>query len=49
MTDLTIAETTRIELADLVATEHDNDAHALTAARRAAVNAVLYAAHPAPF
>jgi len=49
LTDLTIAETTRIELADLVATEHDNDAHALTAARRAAINAVLYAAHPAPF
>jgi len=49
LTDLAIAETTRIELADLVASEHDNDAYALTAARRTAVNAVLYAADPAPF
>jgi len=48
LTDLAIAETTRIELADLVASEHD-DAFALTAARRAAVNAVLIAADPAPF
>ena len=49
LTDLTIAEDTRIELADLVASEFDDDALALTAARRTAVDAVLCAADPAPF
>jgi hypothetical protein len=48
LAELATAETTRIDLADLVADEHDD--HALTqAARKAAVDAVLYAANPAPF
>jgi len=49
LTDLTIAENTRIELADLVASEYDDEALARAAARRAAVAAVLTAADPAPF
>ena len=49
LTDLAIAETTRIELADLVASEFDDDALTLAAARRTAIDAVLYAADPAPF
>ncbi|HEY8789029.1 MAG TPA: hypothetical protein VIM10_07860, partial [Actinopolymorphaceae bacterium] len=49
LTDLAIAEDTRIELADLVASEFDDDAFALAAARRTAVDAVLCAADPAPF
>jgi len=45
---LTIAEQPRIEFADLVAGELDEQA--LTrAARRDAVNAVLWANDPAPF
>ncbi len=49
LTDLAIAETTRIELADLVASEHDDQALTLATARRNAVNTVLYNANPAPF
>ena len=49
LTDLAIAEDTRIDYADLVASEHDDDALTLAAARRTAINAVLYAADPAPF
>jgi len=49
LTDLTIAENTRIELADFVASEYDDEALAQAAARRAAVAAVLTAADPAPF
>jgi len=48
-TDLAIAENTRIESADLVASEHDDEALALAAARQAAVDAILSAADPAPF
>jgi hypothetical protein len=48
LTDLATAETTRIEHADLIASELDEDA--LTrAAQRNAINAVLYVADPAPF
>jgi hypothetical protein len=49
LTELAIAETTRIDLADLVAAEHDDAALTLAEARRNAVNAILYAADPAPF
>jgi len=59
LTDLAIAEDTRIELADLVASEFDDEAFARAAerdhvqrqnaARRTAVAAVLRAADPAPF
>jgi len=49
LTDLAIAEETRIDLADLVASEHDEAALTEAEARRAAIDAVLYAANPAPF
>jgi hypothetical protein len=49
LTELAIAEDTRIDLADLVASELDESALTLAEARQAAVDAVLYAASPAPF
>jgi len=49
LADIAIAEETRTDLADLVAGEHDETARTQPEARRAAVDAVRYAAHPAPF
>lgn len=48
LTELATADDTRIQLADLVAGEHDETA-LTTAARQTAIDAVVNTAHPAPF